>query len=334
MHPAAALSIVIPCYNEQACLAELYRRVTDAAVRAEPDYELVLINDGSRDQTWAMIQSLAATDARVVGVNLARNHGHQLALTAGLSVCRGAKILVIDADLQDPPELLAPMLAMMAEQQADVVYGQRKSRLGETWFKKSSAALFYRFLNRLSEVPIPVDCGDFRLMSRRVLDIFLAMPEQHRFVRGMIAWIGFKQVPLLYDRDARFAGESHYPLKKMIKLTTDALTGFSVVPLRVATQLGAYFGIAGVGLLGYTLVSWLGGATVAGWTSLMCVVLILGSVQLLVMGMIGEYLGRLYMQSKGRPMFLIESVVRQTPAVAVVAKPAEAVTRLSVAASG
>jgi polyisoprenyl-phosphate glycosyltransferase len=323
------LSVVIPCYNEQACLGELYRRVTAACASVSGDYEIVLVNDGSKDQTWALIQSLIAVDKHVVGVNLGRNHGHQLALTAGLSVCRGEKIFVIDADLQDPPELLIPMLAEMDSQKADVVYGQRTSRKGESWFKRASAAAFYRFLNRLSEVTIPVDTGDFRLMTRRVLDIFLSMPEQHRFIRGMIAWIGFKQVPFRYDRDARFAGESNYPLSKMLKLTVDALTGFSVVPLRFAVRLGVYFGLAGIALLGYTFFSWIGGQAVAGWTSLMCVVLIMGSVQLLVLGVLGEYLGRLYMQSKGRPMFIIETVLRNEEIFA-----AEMIPRIPVAVQG
>jgi polyisoprenyl-phosphate glycosyltransferase len=322
-----ALSVVIPCYNEQACLAELYRRVSAACADISDDYEIVLVNDGSKDQTWPMISSLCATDPHVVGVNLARNHGHQLALTAGLSVCRGARILILDGDLQDPPELLAPMLAKMDLESADVVYGQRKTRQGETWFKRASAAAFYRVLNHLSEVPIPVDCGDFRLVTRRVLDIFLSMPEQHRFVRGMFAWIGFKQVAYQYDRDARFAGETNYPLKKMLKLTTDALTGFSVVPLRAATKLGVVFGLLGLGFLLYTVATWLGGHTVAGWTSLMCVVLIMGSVQLLVMGMIGEYLGRLYMHAKGRPMFIIDTVSRYSVGVA-----SDKITRLPNAA--
>ncbi len=323
------LSIVIPCYNEQACLGELHRRVKAACFGLSDDYEIILVNDGSKDQTWAIIQSLIAADKHVVGVNLGRNHGHQLALTAGLSICCGEKIFVIDADLQDPPELLKQMLTEMENQKADVVYGQRRSRKGESWFKRASAVVFYRYLNRLSEVPIPIDAGDFRLMTRRVLDVFLNMPEQHRFIRGMIAWIGFKQVPFLYDRDARFAGESNYPLSKMIKLTVDALTGFSIVPLRFAVRLGVYFGLLGIGLLGYTLFSWLSGETVAGWTSLMCVVLIMGSVQLLVLGVMGEYLGRLYTQSKGRPMFIIDCVVRDDEKITT-----DTITRIPVAAQG
>jgi dolichol-phosphate mannosyltransferase len=195
------LSIVVPCFNEEACLAELHQRLSEAARAAVgEDYELVLVNDGSRDASWPMMQRMAADDAHLVAVNLSRNHGHQLALTAGLDLCRGETILIIDADLQDPPELLLPMLQAMREQNADVIYGVRKSRAGETAFKRATAHGFYRLLSRATEVDIPLDAGDFRLMSRRALNALLAMPEQARFIRGMVAWIGFRQVPFAYDR--------------------------------------------------------------------------------------------------------------------------------------
>src|SRR6059058_3209662 len=222
------LSIVVPCYNEEGCLQALHERLTAAARACRcGDYEIVLVNDGSRDRTLPMMRELAASDPHVVAVNLSRNHGHQLALTAGLDLCRGEKILIIDADLQDPPELLPAMLETMVESDADVVYGVRKSRRGETAFKRATAHGFYRLLSRATEVEIPLDTGDFRLMSRRALDALLAMPEQTRFIRGMVAWIGFKQVPLAYDREERFAGETKYPLKKMMRFAFDALTGFS-----------------------------------------------------------------------------------------------------------
>ncbi len=321
------ISIVIPCYNEQACLAELHRRVTAAAVAQGQDYEIVLVNDGSKDQTWPIIQSLSLTDAHVVGVNLSRNHGHQLALTAGLSVARGTHILIIDADLQDPPELLGPMLAQMDAEKADIVYGKRRTRAGESWFKRVSAAAFYRLLKRLSDVDIPLDCGDFRLITRRVLNVFISMPEQHRFVRGMMAWIGFRQSAYLYDRDARFAGVTNYPLRRMIKLTIDALTGFSMAPLRLAIHVGVALGAFGLILLAYTLSGWISGKAIPGWTSLMCVVVILGSVQMMILGMIGEYLGRLYMQSKGRPMFVIADIVGEAARAAQADQaPAQALT--------
>jgi dolichol-phosphate mannosyltransferase len=206
------LSIVAPCYNEEACLPEFHRRVENAArAVVGDDYEIVLVNDGSRDRTWRVIQDLVAADPHLIAVNLSRNYGHQLALTAGLQICRGARILVIDSDLQDPPELLGDMMQRM-DDGADVVYGRRRTRDGETWFKKTSARLFYRLLRRLIDVDVPADTGDFRLMSRRVLDQLNAMPEHYRFVRGLVSWIGFQQVPLDYDRDPRFAGETHYPL--------------------------------------------------------------------------------------------------------------------------
>jgi len=227
-----ALSIVVPCFNEEACLPTLHERLTAAARGAAgDDYEIVLVNDGSRDSTWPIMRRLADEDPHVVGVNLSRNHGHQLALTAGLDLCRGEVILIIDADLQDPPELLPQMLETMRRDGADVVYGVRRSRAGETPFKRATAHGFYRLLSRATEVDIPLDAGDFRLMSRRALDALLAMPEQARFIRGMVAWIGFKQAPFTYDRDRRFAGETKYPLRKMIRFAFDALTGFSSAPL-------------------------------------------------------------------------------------------------------
>src|SRR4051794_34887464 len=242
-----ALSIVVPCYNEEGCIRVLYDRLTAAAAAsAGRDYELVLVNDGSSDRTWPMMRELAASDPRVVAINLSRNHGHQLALTAGLDLCRGNDILVIDADLQDPPELLPAMLETMRESGADVVYGVRKSRRGETAFKRATAHGFYRLLSRATEVDIPLDAGDFRLMSRRALDALLAMPEQARFIRGMVAWIGFKQVPLAYDREERFAGDTKYPIGKMVRFALDAITGFSSAPLKLASHAGFALSIGSV----------------------------------------------------------------------------------------
>ena len=303
------LSVVAPCFNEAEGLQELYRRVTAVCRNVAGEaYEIVLVNDGSSDATWADIRALTARDAHVVGVNLSRNYGHQLALSAGLTVCRGVRVLVIDADLQDPPELLPQMMALM-DQGADVVYGQRGERVGETWFKRTSAAMFYRVLHRMVDIDIPLDTGDFRLISRRALDILNDMPEQHRFIRGMVSWIGLTQVPIVYKRQERFAGETKYPLRKMIRFALDAITGFSIRPLRVAIYMGALFGLGGLLVLGYTLYGWLSHETVEGWTSLMAVVLVLGSVQLLVVGVLGEYLGRLYLESKRRPLFVIDEIV-------------------------
>jgi dolichol-phosphate mannosyltransferase len=301
-----ALSVVVPCFNEEAALPELHRRIT-AICEQIGSYEVLFINDGSRDHTWNLMRQLADRDPRLAVINLSRNHGHQLALTAGLTFARGQRILIIDADLQDPPELLPEMMRLMDEG-ADVVYGQRRRREGETYFKTLTAKLFYRLMRRLTDVDIPQDTGDFRLMSRRSLNILNSMPEQSRFVRGMVSWIGLKQVPLVYDRDPRFAGETKYPFLKMVRFAIDAITGFSIVPLRIASVLGLIMGVTSLIMLSYTLGSWALGKIVEGWTSLSTIVLIVSSVQLMVLGILGEYLGRLYMQSKQRPLFIVDSI--------------------------
>ena len=304
------LSIVIPCYDEADCLDELYRRVSSVAQSvAGDDYEIVFVNDGSKDATWPAMQRLAAHDPCVVAINLSRNHGHQLALTAGLDLTRGDHILILDADLQDPPELLPDMLAIMETEGADVVYAVRRARAGEGFAKKASAALFYRLLARLTDTDIPLDTGDFRLMTRRALDAFLSLPEQARFIRGMVAWIGFRQVPFAYDRAERHAGETHYPLAKMLRLAFDAITGFSTAPLRFASHAGLALTGASVLLMAYIGYGWLRGTTVQGWTSLMLVVVGLGAVQMFVLGLIGEYLGRLYIEAKKRPLYIVADVI-------------------------
>jgi len=299
-----ALSVVIPCFNEEATLPLLHARVS-AAVRAAvgDDHEIVLVNDGSRDGSWGAMQRLSAQDPRVVAVNLSRNHGHQLALTAGLDLCAGEQILIIDADLQDPPELLADMRVAMARDRADVVYAVRRKREGETFFKKATAAAFYRVLDRVTDTPIPLDTGDFRLMTRRALDAFLALPEQARFIRGMVAWVGFRQVPFPYDRAERHAGETNYPLGKMVRLALDAVTGFSTAPLRWASHLSVVLAFCSLLLLFYIGWGYFVGDRVQGWTSTM-----LSSIQMFVLGMIGEYLGRLYIEAKRRPLYLIADI--------------------------
>jgi dolichol-phosphate mannosyltransferase len=303
------LSIVVPCFNEEACLERLHERLSSAARATFGEYyEILLVNDGSSDRTWPMMRELAAADPHVVAVNLSRNHGHQLALTAGLDVCRGDVVLIIDADLQDPPELLGDMLETMRREDADVVYGVRKSRKGETAFKRATAHGFYRLLANATDVDIPLDAGDFRLMSRRALDVFLAMPEQARFIRGMVAWIGFKQVPILYDRDERFAGETKYPFRKMFRFALDALTGFSSAPLKLASHAGLALSIGSVLIILYILFAWLAGESIQGWTSLMLVVVVLGAVQMFVLALMGEYIGRLYNEAKRRPLYIIQEI--------------------------
>ena len=306
------LSLVVPCYNEAACLDVLHTRLS-AVARAVTgdDHEIVLINDGSRDATWATMQRLASADRHVVAIDLSRNHGHQLALTAGLDLCRGEHILILDADLQDPPELLPDMLDTLRQEGADVVYAVRRARAGESFGKKASAALFYRLLASMTETDIPLDTGDFRLMTRRALDALLALPEQARFIRGMVAWIGFRQVPFSYDRAERLAGETSYPLTRMLRLAFDAITGFSTAPLRFASHVGLALTAASLLLMAYIGVGWATGRAVQGWTSTMLVVVGLGAVQMFVLGMIGEYLGRLYIEVKRRPLYIVAQVVGQ-----------------------
>jgi glycosyltransferase involved in cell wall biosynthesis len=307
------LSVVVPCYNEETGLHELHRRVTSVcSAEVGEAFELVLVNDGSRDATWTIMRDIAEQDERVVAVNLSRNYGHQLALSAGLEICQGERVLVLDADLQDPPELLSQMMRLM-DAGRDIVYGQRTKREGETPFKKISAHLFYRLLHWLVDIEIPPDAGDFRLMSRRAVDILNAMPEHHRFIRGMVSWMGLRQEAMPYERAARFAGETKYPLAKMARLAIDAITAFSVRPLRLASYLGLGFGGAALVLALYIVIIHFTGRTVTGWTSLAVIVLTVGSVQLIVTGVMGEYLGRLYIEAKGRPLFIVQEVASSRP---------------------
>jgi glycosyltransferase involved in cell wall biosynthesis len=326
---APFLSVVVPCYNEEACLAELHGRLSAAARAAAGDsYEILLVNDGSRDSSWRIMRELAGWDERLVAVNLSRNHGHQLALTAGLDLCSGERILIIDADLQDPPELLVDMIAEMERQQADVVYAVRRARAGETAFKRSTAKLFYRGLSKLAEIEIPLDTGDFRLMSRRALDALLSLPEQARFIRGMVAWVGFRQVPIVYDRAERHAGATKYPLSKMVRFALDAVTGFSTAPLRFASHIGLWLVAASMLLLVYIGIGFFTGSAIQGWTSLMLVVVVLGAVQMFVLGMIGEYLGRLYIEAKRRPLYIVAEIAGHAggrPSLGHVAHEAEAI---------
>jgi dolichol-phosphate mannosyltransferase len=303
------LSIVATCYNEEAGLEEFHRRVTAAANETVgSDYELILVNDGSADRTWEIMLELAKHDPQLVAINLSRRHGHQRAMTAGLHSCSGGRVLTIDSDLQDPPELLGEMWRLMDRVEADVVYGQRRERQGETMLKRGTAALFYRLLRRLADSDMPVDAGDFRLMSRKVSDILNSMPEQQRFIRGMVSWIGLRQVALAYDRAARTTGASNYSLSRMFGLAFDALTSFSIMPLRIASYLGIVLGFLSLLMLGYTLGSWAFGHVVEGWTSLSTLVLLLGSMQLILFGLLGEYVGRLYLESKRRPLFVIDEI--------------------------
>jgi polyisoprenyl-phosphate glycosyltransferase len=304
------VSIVAPCFNEQDVIDEFCRRAISAARGVCGDnFEIVLVDDGSKDTTWLKIEALSAAHAEVIGVRLMRNHGHELASTAGIALSRGERVLLIDSDLQDPPELLADMMAIM-DKGADVVYGQRGTRKGESWFKLTTASAFYRVLDWLASVEIPADTGDFRLMTRRVAELLLSMPERDRFLRGMVSWIGGKQVPLIYERDERFAGDTKYSISKLFQLAIDAITGFSTRPLRVASWAGLFAAAMAFGLLIYTLWSWESGIAVNGWSSTMVAITLFSAVQLLTLGILGEYVGRLVQQSKGRPLFMVDRVVR------------------------
>jgi glycosyltransferase involved in cell wall biosynthesis len=305
------VSFVLPCYNEGAVIKETYRRVKAVGEALGRAYEIVVVNDGSTDETLALLLTLAADDDTLVVVDLSRNHGHQLALSAGLHHCAGQRILIMDADLQDPPELLPDMLAIM-DQGAEVVYAQRRSRPGDHPVKRSACAVFYRLLSHLSDHPIPLDTGDFRLISRRVLEVILKMPERHRFLRGMISWVGFRQSPLLYDRDKRFAGETKYPLGRLVRLAVDGIVASSTRPLKLASYAGGLLGLGSLLLILYALYSWLFvGRTPQGWTSMMIVITFTGSAQLCVLGIMGQYLGRIHEQLKGRPLFIVQNVHRK-----------------------
>jgi polyisoprenyl-phosphate glycosyltransferase len=303
------LSVVIPCYNERDGLRELHRRVSVICRNLLCDaYEIILVNDGSSDDSISVMSEISSSDSNIIVLDLSRNHGHQLALSAGLSISKGDRVFVLDADLQDPPELLPQMMEKI-DQGCDVVFGQRAKRSGETWFKKTTAHYFYRLLNKATDLAMPNDAGDFRLMTRRVVDILNNMPEHHRFIRGLVTWIGFRQEPVIYDRSARTTGESKYPLSKMVRLAIDAVTSFSIRPLRLASFFGGCFGLLSILFLVYIFLAKFTGKTVEGWASLSSIILAIGSVQLFVVGIVGEYLGRMYIESKRRPLFMIKDII-------------------------
>ena len=303
------LSVVVPCFNEIETIAELVRRVTAVASSTFGDYDLILVDDGSHDGTWEKIAAFAETHPQIIGVKLSRNHGHQIALTAGLSVVRGRYVFVIDADLQDPPEHLPAMYGLMLREEADVVYGKRRSRSGESPLKKNTASLFYRLLAVTTDIDIPIDAGDFRLMSRRVADLLVQMPERDRFLRGMVAWLGFKQVPFEYDRDARFAGETKYPFKRMVRFAIDAFLGHSMLLLRVAAAISFGLFASLVVVFFYAVYCWVTLNVVPGWTSITMLIILTSATQLMVLSIMGEYLGRTYLEGKRRPLFIVDQIV-------------------------
>lgn len=305
--PPPRLSIIIPVYNEEAVLPELHRRLTSVAQSLAVTYELVFVNDGSQDRSIELLHDLARRDPSVRVIDFARNFGHQVAITAGMDHAQGEAVVVIDADLQDPPELIGAMLEKW-EEGYDVVYAVRERREGDTAFKRFTAALFYRLLRRITNVEIPLDTGDFRLMSRRAIDAMKLFRERNRFVRGLVSWIGFRQTGVTFVRAERYAGETKYPLSKMVRFALDAIVSFSFLPLQMATYLG--FIVSGISFLGILWVVYLRlftQETITGWASLMVMLLFLGGVQLITIGVIGEYIGRIYDEVKRRPLYLIQA---------------------------
>lgn len=298
-------SIIAPIFNELENIPELYPRVRDVMEQTGEPWELILVDDGSTDGSTDVIRTLAENDARVKPVIFARNFGHQIAVTAGLDYSRGDAVVIIDADLQDPPEVILDLIGKWREGY-EVVYAVRAEREGESWFKKTTASLFYRVIYRITDVNIPLDTGDFRLMDRKVVNVMNQMRERHRFLRGMSSWVGYKQTGVTYKRKARFAGETKYPFSKMLKLALNAITSFSYFPLQLATYIG--FITAGLSVIAIPVVVLLRlitGTTLEGQATTLIIVLFLGGVQLISLGIIGEYIGRIYDEAKGRPLYIV-----------------------------
>ena len=298
-------SIIAPIYNESATLPELYRRVSETMGTLDEPWELILIDDGSTDGSTELIKDYAQKDSHIRPVIFARNFGHQIAVTAGLDYSRGKAVIIIDSDLQDPPEVI-PDLIQKWRQGYEVVYAYRTEREGESWFKLTTASLFYRMIYKITDVDIPLDTGDFRLLDRKVVNVINQMRERHRFLRGMSVWVGFRQTGVPYRRAARYAGETKYPMRKMVKFASDAITSFSYFPLQVATYMG--FISAGISILAIPIVIALrlaGEAAFFGQATTLIAVLFLGGVQLISLGILGEYIGRLYDEAKGRPLYIV-----------------------------
>ena len=312
---AIILSVVVPVFNEEDLVTELLSRFSSMisvletqSLMSRHEVEVIFVNDGSSDQTLSLLVSYSLTSPWCKVVDLSRNFGHQIAVTAGLDFSKGQMVAIIDGDLQDPPELIADMIIKMKEGY-DVVYGVRRVRKQESLFKRATAALFYRGLRAITSIDIPLDTGDFRVMSRRVVDALGQMPEKHRFLRGMVSWIGFKQIGFEYDRDARFAGETKYPLSKMIAFALDGLTSFSTMPLKLIARLGYLVVLVGFFYALYVLyAAFVLDLTVQGWTSIVLLVLIIGGVQLISLGVIGDYVGRNHVELKRRPLYIVRDV--------------------------
>jgi len=302
------LSVIVPCFNEEEVIEETYKRLTNVLKENHINYEILFINDGSIDKTLEILTNIAKNDPKIKIISFSRNFGHQSAVSAGIHHCKGDYAVIIDADLQDPPEVIPELLSLAKKEQANVVYGVRKKRKGETFFKRFTAWAFYKIINLLSDVPLPENTGDFRLIDKKVIDAFNQLPEKNKYIRGLISWIGFKQIPYYYVREPRFAGETKYPLSKMIKFATTALLYFTRKPLKLATTMGFMSIVVGLLLTIYVFLSLFlkPQQTVSGWASTIIIIIFFGGVQLLTIGVMGEYIGSIFDEIKNRPMYIID----------------------------
>lgn len=303
------VSIIIPIYNEEATIPELYRRIDNTLKALKFDFEMIFINDGSKDSSLNLLENLRKKDDRVKILSFSRNFGHQIAISAGIDYANGNAAIIMDGDLQDPPELIPKMLEKH-KKGYEIVYAKRKTRQ-DTFFKKITASMFYQLINILSDTKIPQEVGDFRLMDRKALDSLKQLKEKSRFIRGLTSWIGFKHTIIEFERDKRFAGQTNYPLNKMIKLAIDSITGFSYKPLKIATYIG--FGAAMIGFLGgvYAIILKIlePNSTVLGWTTIVIAIFFMGGIQLMILGIIGEYIGRIYTETQNRPLYIIDKEI-------------------------
>ncbi|MCX7811142.1 MAG: glycosyltransferase family 2 protein [Leptospiraceae bacterium] len=307
-HKKELLSVIVPCFNEEEVIEETYKRLTNVLKENHINYEILFINDGSIDKTLEILTNIAKNDPKIKIISFSRNFGHQSAVSAGIHHCKGDYAVIIDADLQDPPEVIPELLSLAKKEQANVVYGVRKKRKGETFFKRFTAWAFYKIINLLSDVPLPENTGDFRLIDKKVIDAFNQLPEKNKYIRGLISWIGFKQIPYYYVREPRFAGETKYPLSKMIKFATTALLYFTRKPLKLATTMGFMSIVVGLLLTIYVFLSLFlkPQQTVSGWASTIIIIIFFGGVQLLTIGVMGEYIGSIFDEIKNRPMYIID----------------------------
>lgn len=305
------LSVIIPCFNEEKVIAEIATRLQVVMGKLDSDYEIIFINDGSRDATLQKIEQLCAVDKRIKCISFSRNFGHQPSISAGILYATGDAAIIIDADLQDPPELIPDMLEVWRTENCSVVYAVRTKRAKENIFKKITAKIYYRLISNLSDTNIPVDTGDFRLIDRKVMDAFKAFPEKHKYIRGLIGWIGFKQVPFYYNREMRYAGTTSYSLRKMIQFARTGLVYFTKKPLRMAVNLGVACFLIGIALIVYVFISkfYFPETTVRGWSSILIAIIFFGGVQLLTIGLLGEYIASIFDEVKSRPEFIADRII-------------------------